>query len=191
MSFHPKPSFYHEGRTKKGLQYLAEGALLSRVIKSHLVGGEEPASWCACIRRSLPAAVLHVPEAGQHLVLQRTKKRVLPPWLNVPDVGPFPQGSPSSNHSSPVFFPGGQRRQQDVYSLHMDLVFIYLSIIMFIFVHTLTVSSLLPPTVLLQLLPGISPASGLWALPLLQEMLGWRARKDMLLGNELGPRQPS
>lgn len=51
----------------------------------------------------------------------------------------------------------------------MDLVFIYLSITMFIFVHVLTVSSLLPPL-------GLTPAlaydpRSLWALPLLQEML--------------------
>ena len=63
----------------------------------------------------------------------------------------------------------------------MDLVFIYLSITMFIFVLVLTVSSLLPPT-------GLTPAlacdpHSLWALPPLQEMLwGWRARKDVLLG---------
>lgn len=64
----------------------------------------------------------------------------------------------------------------------MDLVFIYLSVIMFIFVHTLTVSSLLPPIVLLQLLPGISPASGLWALPLLQEMLGVESQEGHAVG---------
>lgn len=84
MSFHPKPPFYHEGRTKRGLQYLAEGALLlSRVIKSHLVGAEEPASWCTCIRRSLRARVLHLPEARQHLVLKRTKKRMLASLVEV------------------------------------------------------------------------------------------------------------
>lgn len=63
----------------------------------------------------------------------------------------------------------------------MDLVFIYLSITMFIFVLVLTVSSLLPPTGLTLAL-ACDPHS-VWALPLLQEMLwGWRARKDVLWG---------
>lgn len=63
----------------------------------------------------------------------------------------------------------------------MDLVFIYLSITLFIFVLVLSVSSLLPPM-------GLTPAlacepHSFWALPLLQEMLwGWRARKGLLLG---------
>lgn len=61
----------------------------------------------------------------------------------------------------------------------MDLVFIYLSITMFIFV--LVLSSLLPPIGLTPALACAPPS--LWALPLLQETLwGWRARKDMLLG---------
>lgn len=73
----------------------------------------------------------------------------------------------------------------------MDLVFIYLSITVFIFVLALTVSSLLLPTSLTPVF-AYDPSS-LWALPLLQEMLRgmrggaeaggwWRARNDMLLG---------
>lgn len=70
----------------------------------------------------------------------------------------------------------------------MDLVFIYLSIIMFISVHVLIVSSLLPPMALLQLLPVISPASGLCLCS--KKCWGWRARKDMLWEVHLGPGSP-
>jgi hypothetical protein len=72
--------------------------------------------------------------------------------------------------SSPIFCPWGQRRVQDVYSLLMDLVFIYLSITVFVFVLVLKVSSLLPPT-------GLTPAltcdpHSLWTLPLFQMQWG-------------------
>lgn len=63
----------------------------------------------------------------------------------------------------------------------MDLVFIYLSITVCIFVLVLTVSSLLPPTVSLQLLPVTHPASGL-CLCSKNCCWGERARKDVLLG---------
>lgn len=169
MSFHPKLLLYHEGRTEKGLQNLAEGALLlSRVTKSHLVGGEEPASWCICIRRSHQKySICQRPANTWHL--KGLRNPCLSPWLRCPRCSIFIKAVLSSEHSSPVFS-WGQRGQQDVYSLHMDLVFIYLSITMFIFVHVLTVSSLLPPTGLIPALACDLPS--LWALPLLQEMLG-------------------
>lgn len=87
------------------------------------------------------------------------------------------EAGPSSDRSSPVLCSWWQRRRQDVYSLRAGLVFIYLSVTVFIFVLLLTVSSLLPPT-------GLTLARdphSLGALPLLQEaLLVGRPGKDLL-----------
>lgn len=86
---------------------------------------------------------------------------------------------PSSGHFSSIFCPWGLKKVLDVYSLRVDLVFIYLSITVFILSPCLYLAPCCLPQVSLQPQPVSHTA---WALLLLQKvLLGVKSQDSMML----------